>query len=57
MLGPHVTLTNPSIYDVTFTYSTAAGSAHENNYRTVTNAVATIAAAVHEEGAVVQPGR
>jgi hypothetical protein len=43
-IGVNVTLTNPSVSDVTFTYSTANGTARENDYATVTNAVATIPA-------------
>jgi Calx-beta domain len=37
MLGLDVKLTNPTNKDVTFTYDTSNGSAHENDYGVVTN--------------------
>jgi hypothetical protein len=43
-IGVDVTLSNPSIYDVTFTYGTANGTARENDYATASNVQVTIPA-------------
>jgi hypothetical protein len=43
-IGVDVTLSNPSIYDVTFTYGTANGTARENDYAAVSNVTVTIPA-------------
>jgi hypothetical protein len=43
-IGVDVTLSNPSIDDVTFTYSTANGTARENDYGTASNVQVTIPA-------------